>query len=227
MPQGFSIAIDGPVGSGKGTLSVLLAKKLGILYLYTGGMWRALGLASIRSGIDLDNEELVLEVLMRSKIEPELNSGETRIFLDGEDVTEAIVQPEASNAASHVGRHPKVREEMVRRQQDIVRGKSAVIEGRDVASKVAPNAEIKIHLTADLQERARRRLNQYRERGMEKTFDEVLDEVKERDRKDMQRDASPLEVAEDSVVLDTTNDSIEDTTNRVIAILKEKELIND
>ncbi len=219
------IGIDGPVGSGKGTLSVALANKLGILYLYTGGMYRALALACLRSIIDLDNEEEVLNILMKSRLDPEVNAGETKIMLDGEDVTHKIVEPEVSNATPHVARHPRVREEMVKRQKELVEGQSAVIEGRDIASKVAPDANLKIHLTAAVEERARRRLMQYEEKGIEKTFDQVLEETKERDRKDMERDASPLEVSSDSVMVDTTNDSIDDTVNKVLAILKERDLL--
>ncbi len=218
------IAIDGPVGSGKGTLSIALAKKLNILYLYTGGMYRALALACIRAGVDLDNEEKVLEILLKTEIEPEVNAGDTRIILNGEDVSEKIIEPEVSNSTPHVARHPRVREEMVKRQKDLVDGKSAVIEGRDIASKVAPNADLKIHLTASAEARAGRRLKQYEEKGIDKTFDEVLMETKERDRKDMERKASPLEVSPDSVIIDTTDDSIAVTVDKVLDILREKNL---
>lgn len=218
------IAIDGPVGSGKGTLSITLAKKLNILYLYTGGMYRALALACIRAGVDLDNEKKVLEILLKTEIEPEVNAGDTRILLNGEDVSEKIIEPEVSNSTPHVARHARVREEMVKRQKDLVEGKSAVIEGRDIASKVAPNADLKVHLTASVQARAKRRLKQYEEKGIDKTFDEVLEETKERDRKDIERKASPLEVSPGSVIIDTTNDSVMATVDKVLNILREKNL---
>lgn len=218
------IAIDGPVGSGKGTLSVALAKKLNILYLYTGGMYRALALACLRADVNLDNEEDVLKILKNSKIEPDVNAGETRIFLNGEDVTSEIVQPKVSNSTPYVARLPKIREEMVQRQKALVEGKSAVIEGRDIASKVAPDANLKIHLIAAVEARAQRRLKQYEEEGINKTIDEVIEETKERDKKDMEREASPLEISSDAVVVDTTADTVNETLEKVIQIIKEKHL---
>ena len=218
------IAIDGPVGSGKGTLSVALAKKLNILYLYTGGMYRALALACLSAGVNLDNEEEVLKILKNSKIEPYVNAGETRIFLNGDDVTSEIVQPRVSNSTPYVARLPKIREEMVKRQKALVEGKSAVIEGRDIASKVAPDANLKIHLTAAVEARARRRLRQYDEEGISKTIDEVVTETKERDKKDIEREASPLEISPDAVVVDTTTDTVNETLEKVIQIIKEKHL---
>lgn len=218
------IGIDGPVCSGKGTLSVALAKRLDILYLYTGGMYRTLALACIRAGINLDNEEEVLKVLETENISLHAVAGETKLFLGGEDVTRKIIEPEVSNQTPHIARHPKVREEMVKRQQEIVEGNSAVIEGRDIASKVAPTADLKIYLTADIKTRAKRRLNQYEEKGISKTFEEVLEETAERDRKDLERDASPLSVSSDAVVIDTTTDSTQDTVNKVLNILRKKGL---
>lgn len=216
------IGIDGPVCSGKGTLSVSLAKKLGILYLYTGGMYRALTLACIRAGIDLDNEEEVLKILKASSIDLHIRAGETKLFLGEENISRKIFEPEISNQTPRVARHPKVREEMVARQQEIIKDQSAVIEGRDIASKVAPDAQVKIYLTADIKARVKRRLKQYEERGIQKTFQEVLEETIERDRIDSERGASPLSIAKDAIVIDTTNDSIDDTLNKVLKILKEK-----
>lgn len=220
----FTIAIDGPVCSGKGTLSVALAKKLDILYLYTGGMYRALALACIKVGIDLDNEGEVLKVLETAGIDLHVSAGETKLFLGEEDVTHEIFEPEISNQTPHVARHPRVREEMVRRQQELVKGSSAVIEGRDIASIVAPNADLKIYLTADIGTRAKRRFKQYEEKGISKTFKEVLEETAERDKKDSERDASPLSVSNDAAVIDTTNDTTNDTVNKVLNILREKGL---
>lgn len=218
------IAIDGPVCSGKGTLSIALAKKLDILYLYTGGMYRALALACNRAGIDLDNEEEVLRILNSANLDLHVSAGETKLFLGEEDVTSEIFEPEVSNQTPRVARHPRVREEMVKRQQKITEGQSAVIEGRDIASKVAPDADLKIHLTADVEVRAKRRLSQYQEKGIKKTFEQVLEETKERDRIDSEREASPLSIQDDSVIIDTTNDSTSDTVEKVLNILHEKDL---
>lgn len=218
------IAIDGPVCSGKGTLSVRLAQKLNFLYLYTGGMWRTLTLAAIRRGIDLKNQDEILELLNSIEINLKTVNGETRIFLGDEDTTDRIFDPSVSSQTPIVAAHQKVREEMVRRQRDIVKGKSAVIEGRDIATHVAPDADIKIYLTADVEVRARRRLKQYEEKGIDKNFEEVLRETIDRDKMDSERDASPLFVSSDAIVIDTTNDLIDDTVEKVISVLKEKGL---
>lgn len=220
----ITIAIDGPVCSGKGTLSIALAKKLGVLYLYTGGMYRALTLAAIRERIDPHNEDKILELLANSDITLSTHAGETEIYLNGEEIGREIIDPSITNVVSIIAQHPKVREEMVRRQKEIVHGKSAVIEGRDIAEKVAPNAEVKIYLTADIKTRAKRRLMQYEEKGIEKTFEEVSKETEERDKKDSERIASPLSIHPDAIIIDTSHDSIDATVEKVLKILKEKGL---
>lgn len=225
MNKHITIAIDGPVGSGKGTLSVALSNRLGILYLYTGGMYRALALACIRAEVDLTQEDEVLTVLRKCDLHLKVMSGQTAIYLGSEDITEAIIRPEVSNMTPIIAAHRKVREEMVSRQKALVSGQSAVIEGRDIATVVAPNADIKIYLNASLEERAKRRFEQFKERGIEKTYDEVLLDTEERDRKDMVRDNSPLHHASDAVDVDTTSDSIDQTVDKVLDLLKERNLL--
>lgn len=225
MNKALTIAIDGPVGSGKGTLSVALSKKLGILYLYTGGMYRALTLACMREGIDLSDEKAVLEVLNKCNLHLKVSAGDTVIYLGDEDVTETIIKPEISNNTPIVASHPKVRQEMVKRQKEIVEGHDAVIEGRDIATAVAPNAEVKIFLTASLEARSFRRFEQFKERGIQKTFEEVLSETKERDHLDENRDASPLGKHRGTIEIDTTADRVDQTVTKVMEILKERQFI--
>ena len=225
MNKALTIAIDGPVGSGKGTLSIALSKKLGILYLYTGGMYRALTLACERKGVNLSDEEAVLEVLATCNLHLKVSSGDTVIYLGDENVTEAIIRPEVSNKTPIIAAHPKVREEMVRRQKEIVEGHDAVIEGRDIATVVAPNAEIKIFLTASLEVRSSRRFEQFKERGIQKTYEEVLSDTKERDSLDENRDASPLEKHTGTIEVDTTADRVDQTVTKVMEILKERQFI--
>lgn len=225
MNKALTIAIDGPVGSGKGTLSVALSKKLGILYLYTGGMYRALTLACMREGIDLSDEEAVLDVLSKCNLHLKVSAGDTVIYLGDEDVSETIIKPEISNNTPIVASHPKVREEMVKRQKEIVEGHDAVIEGRDIATAVAPNAEVKIYLTASLEARAFRRFEQFKERGIQKTFEEVLSETKERDHLDENRDTSPLEQHKGTIEIDTTADRVDQTVAKVMDILQERSFI--
>jgi cytidylate kinase len=219
----LTIAIDGPVCSGKGTLSIALAKKLNILYLYTGGMYRALTLASIRAGVDLNNEEEVLKVFRTSDIKFIASAGETKIFLNGEEVSDKLFEPTIANNVPIVASHPKIREEMVERQKAIAKGRSSVIEGRDISSMVAPDADVKIYLTADIKIRAGRRLKQYKEKGIQKTLEEVLEETSERDRIDAVTQ-SQFKTSNDIITIDTTNDTIDDTVEKVINILREKGL---
>lgn len=222
MNNPIIIAIDGPVGSGKGTLSLALSKRLGILYLYTGGMYRALTLACQRKGVDLSDEEEVMGVFLSSDLHLKVKSGDTTIYLGEEDVTDEIVRPEVSNQTPIVAMHPKVRSEMVRRQQEIVKGYSVVIEGRDIASTVAPLAQVKIFLTASLETRAKRRFEQFRLRGIHKTYEDVLFDTEKRDHLDASRADSPLEKQADMIEIDTTDDTVGQTVEKVMGIIKER-----
>lgn len=221
----LTIAIDGPVCSGKGTLSVALANKLDVIYLYTGGMYRALTLACLKERIELENEEKILELLKKTDISLRPSKDGTRVYLNGADVTEKIFEPTVSNSTPIIAKHLKVRKEMVKKQQEMIKDKSAVIEGRDIASIVAPDADLKIYLTADLRIRAARRLKQYQEKGIGKSYEEVLEETEQRDEADSSREASPLTISEDSVVIDTSDDEITDTLEKVMQILRERSLI--
>lgn len=229
MKKPISIAIDGPVGSGKGTLAIALAKKLNALYVYTGAMYRELALACMRKKIDLRKEELVLHVLHEVSIKLQPSKDGIRAFLNGEDVSDEIFLPEVSKTVPIVAAFPKIREEMVVRQRKVALNaltleKSVVMEGRDIATKVIPDADIKIYLTADIKVRAKRRLDQFKERGIKMSFEQSFTDAKERDRQDTQRDASPLTVAKDAIVVDTTEDTIDQTVQKVIDQLRKRKL---
>ena len=221
----FIVAIDGPVGSGKGTLAVSLAKKLNALYVYTGGMYRALALKCLRQNVDLENEEEVLKVLDDTEIKLGSTEYTTRVFLDGEDVSSEIFSPNVGQLVPIVAKHKEVRKEMVDRQKKLINEGTVIIEGRDIATDVSPDADMKIYLTADLETRAKRRQAQYQKRGVNISLVQAMNEVEERDIIDMQREASPLIVSEDAIVIDTTNDTIEQTVDKVMEKLKEKGLV--
>lgn len=223
----LQIAIDGPVGSGKGTLAVALAKELSAIHIYTGGMWRALALACLRAHIDISNEEQVLDILRKSDIDLRIESDSplTKVFLNGEDVTNEIFFPEVSNDTPTVAAHKHVRIEMAELQKKIAHGKKGVIEGRDVATHIIPNADLKIYLTASVDERANRRYKQLREKHVEIGYDEVRADVVERDRADSEREHAPLVVSRDSVVIDTSHDTVEDTVHKVLEELTKRKLI--
>lgn len=230
MKNNISIAIDGPVGAGKGTLAVALSKRLNAFYVYTGAMYRELALACLRGKININNEEEVLSKLNNISIELKNTDYGVRAYLNGEEVSDEIFKPAISKMVPIVAAFSKVRKEMVLRQQKAAKdamekGKNVVMEGRDIATDVLHDADLKIYLTADIKVRAQRRLMQLEDKGIKAQFDDVLKDLKERDRQDMERSASPLIIAEGAVVIDTTNDTIEETVDKVIGKLKEKNLI--
>ncbi len=228
MSKIFTIAIDGPVASGKGTLAVGLAKKLGILFIYTGAMYRALTYVSIRENIDIHNDKEVLHFLKGIKIElrePGPNENRTfSVFVNEEDVTGKIFDKEIEEKTPIVAAMGSIREVMVSLQQQYVKGRSAIVEGRDSSTHVLPNADLKIYLTASLEKRAERRYLQLKKKSIERPIAQIIEDIKERDKKDMERSASPLTIVPDAFVIDTTNLNIEETIEKVMEKLKEKGL---
>lgn len=218
------IAIDGPVGVGKGTLAVRLAKRLGANYLYTGGMYRALTLACLMKKVDVNDEEKVFNLLGKKLIDIKLTDLETRVFIESKEVTDEIFSFEVNAKVSTVAAYPRVRKEMVKQQRKMTEGVNIVVEGRDIATDVVPHADLKIYLTADVNVRAQRRLKQLQKRGVNVPLEGVLEEIKKRDKQDMEREASPLRIVQDAYVIDTTSLSIEETVEKVINKLREKGL---
>jgi len=204
----LQIAIDGPVAAGKGDIAARIAKKFGLLYVYTGAMYRALALACIRKGIPTKDTQGVLDVLDKSTIElvdpGRANRLPYKVLLNGEDVTEEIFQQRVAMGASDVSTIPQVRVFMVERQKELARGKAVVMEGRDIGLRVLPKAQLKIYLTASVEERAHRRWLQWKEKSIEKSLEEVIDDTKKRDVQDTMRRADPLQRLPDAWELDTT-----------------------
>ena len=221
MEKLFSIAIDGPAGAGKSTIARAVAERLGAMYLDTGAMYRAVGLYFLRRGLDADPRAVAEGVgAVRVEVKPE--NGTQRMYLDGEDVTEAIRTPEASLAASHVAAVPEVRAQMVAMQQEIARGYSIVMDGRDIGTKVLPDATLKLYVTASAEVRARRRYEELQRKGDDAlTFDQVLQDIEERDFNDIHRAASPLEQAADAKLLDTSDMTPEQVLDAVEKLFKE------
>ncbi|HHY37148.1 MAG TPA: (d)CMP kinase [Firmicutes bacterium] len=200
------IAIDGPAGAGKSTIARLVAARLGLRYIDTGAMYRALTLKALRSGVDCDDAAGLIELLARSKFEfPVASSPENQaILLDGEDVSAQIRLPEVSQKVSRVAMVPQVRRELVRSQRELAAQGGIVMDGRDIGTVVLPEADIKIFLTASLEERARRRFLELQQKGIPATLDEVKREIAARDKLDAEREVSPLQAAPDAVIIDTT-----------------------
>ncbi|MBI5018719.1 (d)CMP kinase [Candidatus Gottesmanbacteria bacterium] len=223
------IAIDGPVGSGKSDISASLATTLGFVFIYTGAMYRALALLCQQSGVDTKDAQGALALLSTHTIdlEPPLPDSKKpyRAFIDGKDVTEQLFTPDVDRGSSDVGVIPDVRKFMVRRQQELAKGKSVIMEGRDIGLRVLPEANLKIYLTADPEERAKRRYEQYRRKGTAKTLEEMIEDTKFRDAQDMSRVTDPLQKLPDAWELDTTHMSQDDVIRAIIGELKKRSLI--
>lgn len=225
MEKPLLVAIDGPVGSGKGTLAIALSKKLNALYFYTGGMYRALTLACLRENVNLYDESKVLEILRNANLRVEVSIGDTKVYLGEELVNDQIFQPQVSNATPIIAVHKVIREEMVKRQKEIMAGKRIVVEGRDITTAVAPDADLKIYVTADVEVRAKRRYEQFKRAGIEKPLKDVLAETKLRDKQDMGRGTSPLTKARNTYIVDSTGYSPEDTFNEGMKIINELKIV--
>ena len=218
----LNIAIDGPVSAGKSSVSDAVARKLGILHLDTGAMYRALGLAALEAGVDTGSEKKIVELCRKLKITVTYGADGQHTFVEGRDVTGMIRTPEVSMAASTVSRYAEVRREMVRIQQQLAAETDMLVDGRDICTTVLPNATAKFFLTADQEERARRRYLELREKGMEEPFEKVLEDLKKRDEQDMNRPVEPLRQAPDAVLVDSTHLTFDETVDTIVRIVKEK-----
>lgn len=217
----FNIAIDGPAGAGKSTLSRMLANRLGFVYADTGALYRAVGLFALRRGARPDDGGQVEALLPDIRLEIALSPQGQRVLLCGEDVSASIRTPEISRAASQVSAIPAVRTFLLGLQQDMAKEKDIVMDGRDIGTVVLPGAQLKIFLTASPEDRARRRYKELLVRGVEVSYEQVLREVKERDEQDMGRAVAPLKAADDAVILDTTGNELARSLEQLYAIAKE------
>ena len=219
----ISIAIDGPSGAGKSTISRKAAEKFGFIYVDTGAIYRTIGLASKIHGVSLDDKAAVIAMLPKLAIELRYNeNGEQRMYLDGADVSRDIRLPEVSMLASAVSAIPEVRAFLVDMQRDMAKKHDVIMDGRDIGTVILPDADLKIFLTADVTDRAQRRYEELRAKGVDKPFDEVLEEMKRRDEQDTLRAAAPLKAAEDAVLLDTSGNTLEESIAAVCRLIAEK-----
>lgn len=218
MPM--NIAIDGPVGAGKSSIADQVAERLHILHLDTGAMYRAFALYALRSGVDMDSEAALSALAEQVDVQVKCEAGAQRTLLFGEDVSELIRTGEVSLAASAVSKWPAVRARMVRAQQEMAHKADMLIDGRDIGTVVLKDSPCKIYLTADAEERARRRHVQQMEKGDTTPYEQVLRELNARDEQDMNRKTTPLRRAEDAVLVDSTHMTQEETVEAIINIVE-------
>jgi cytidylate kinase len=211
------VAIDGPAGSGKSTTAQLVAKELGYLYIDTGAMYRAVTLQAQNSGVDLKDDNALSDIAREAVIELRRADRSLSVSVDGQDVTDAIRLPDVDRDVSRVSEVEGVRDALVAQQQRLGVKGGVVMEGRDIGTVVFPDAEIKVYLVASEEERARRRRQQLKDRGIEVSVDEVLSQIKSRDKANMERDHGPLRPADDARHLDTTGISIEEQVATLVA----------
>lgn len=217
----INIAIDGPAGAGKSSLSRKLAANLGYIYVDTGALYRATGLKFSRLGFTTELSGDIEKVLETTKVDIKFVDGEQRVFLDDEDVSDLIRTPEASMMASAVSAKPAVRAFLLDMQRNLAKNNNVVMDGRDIGTVVLPDAKVKIFLTADVEERARRRLLELTEKGEKVSFEEVLADMKQRDFNDSHREIAPLRQAEDAVLADTTKLDLAGSLELLEKIVKE------
>ena len=218
----LNIAMDGPVGAGKSSIAAEVARRLGILHLDTGAMYRAIGITALRRGVDVTDEAAAVALSRELDISVAHEADGQHTFVNGEDVTGLIRTPEVSMAASSISKYLGVRQGMVALQQKLAAQTPMLVDGRDICLRVLPNATVKLYLTASAEERARRRWLEMQQKGASDTYEQVLEDLKKRDDQDMNREVDPLRPTEDAVVVDSTEMNFEQVVEYILAIVKEK-----
>ena len=218
----INVAIDGPAGAGKSTISRAAAKEMGYIYIDTGALYRTVGLNAMRKGADVNDAESVIATLTDDlKVELRFIDGEQRMFLNGEDVSDKIRTPEASSAASKVSAVPEVRKYLFDLQKDLAKNNNCIMDGRDIGTVVLPDAKVKIFLTASPEARADRRYKELIEKGMDVKYDDVLADMIKRDYDDSHRAIAPLKQADDALLADTSDKTLEESIALIIKIIKD------
>jgi cytidylate kinase len=221
MPQKLVVAIDGPAGSGKSTSAILVAQKLGYLYIDTGAMYRAITFLAIKK--NLHNQEDIIRLAEKTNLKLDFVDGKTKVFADGKEITNDIRMPEVNARVSEISTIETVRKILVQKQREMGSGDLGIVmEGRDIGTVVFPNADVKIFMTASIDERAKRRKKEYLEKGIDISLEEVKKNLLSRDKIDSGRDISPLTIAEKAVEVNTSEVSIEEQVNIILEEIKKR-----
>ena len=218
----FIVGIDGPAGSGKGTVTKIIANKLGLTNIDTGITYRCVALECLNYGINIDEKEKIIEIANNLNLRIENTKNGDIVYLDEKNVTKEIRSKEVTGIVSQVSSIKEVRFAMVELQRKLAEGKDIIMEGRDICTYVFPNADVKIYLEASLEERAYRRYKEMQEKGIDTTFEEVKNSIEIRDRNDKVKEVGALKLAQDSIIVDTTNKTIDDVVEEIIKIINNK-----
>lgn len=218
----YQIALDGPAGAGKSTIAKAVAKKLSFVYIDTGAMYRAMALLVVRNGADINDETTVSELCEKADVKITYENGEQAVILNGENVNGLIRTPEVGDTASAISVYKRVRAKLVALQQNLAASENVIMDGRDIASCVLPNADLKIYLDADVTVRAKRRVKELIEKGIECNLEEIEAQMKERDYRDMHRDNSPLVKVPEAIVVDSSYMTADEVTDKIVSLFEEK-----
>ena len=213
--MGYNVAVDGPAGAGKSTIAKLVAKRLGLVYVDTGAMYRALAIHFIRKGVDPDDTGAVAEACADASVTIRYENGVQQVWLNGEDVTPLLRTEEAGNMASKTSVIPAVREKLLELQRSLAREQDVIMDGRDIGTNILPGADVKIYLTASAETRARRRYEELREKGEACDLEEITRDILERDERDMNREIAPLKQAEDAHLIDSSDMTIPEVVDAI------------
>ena len=218
--MGYSVAVDGPAGAGKSTIAKLVAKEKGYSYVDTGAMYRGMAIHFLKKGIQPEDTAAIIAACADAEVTIAYENGIQQVYLNGENITDMLRTEEVGNMASRTSDIPEVRAKLLELQRSLAREKDVIMDGRDIGTNILPNADVKIYLTASVETRAKRRYTELTEKGIACDYDEIAKDIKERDERDMSRETAPLRKAEDAVLVDSSEMSIEEVVERICGLCK-------
>lgn len=213
--MGYNVAVDGPAGAGKSTIAKLVAKEKGYIYVDTGAMYRGLAIHFLKKGISPEDKEAVAKACIDADVSIVYENGVQQVYLNGENITGMLRTEEVGNMASKTSAIPAVREKLLELQKTLAREKDVIMDGRDIGTNILPNADVKIYLTASVETRAKRRYDELASKGKSCDFDEIARDIKERDERDMTREIAPLKKAEDAILVDSSDMTIDEVVSKI------------
>lgn len=213
--MGYNVAVDGPAGAGKSTIAKLVAKEKGYIYVDTGAMYRGLAIHFLNKGVDPDDKAAVADACADAEVTIGYENGVQQIYLNGENITAQLRNEEVGNMASRTSAIPEVREKLLELQRSLAEEKDVIMDGRDIGTNILPNADVKIYLTASVETRARRRYDELKAKGEDCSLEDIARDIEERDNRDMTREIAPLRQAEDAVLVDSSDMTIQEVVDRI------------